>query len=229
MTAAPTIEDAFITKSGNSTWGEVYISNPTTAGMVKTTLHNYVSSICQTELDAVNICVPITQTSYISNLRFRVALAYNVTPLSFACVKTYVCSSGDNCGTDSCTTYNTSAYNTKSNLQLYDMILVSPNPVTAMTSTVSSGNAVIKFTPPSNTFVQYYAITLLQGSNILTDGLWLKYNTSGGISVMNLTNGVQYTLRVFPISEDGLTGASNSINFTPVNPCTQPSCTFTIT
>lgn len=230
MTASPSINNVFLTNSGYL-YGIVFISNTTTgaSGMVKTTLHDYVGGVCQTsELAANTSCIPVTSSPYISNLNYMVTLIYSSASLpSSGCVRTYICSNETTCPT--CTLYSTSAYNSKTNLPVDYSLGTYPEAVYGINITLGDRSAVVKFTPPTNTYVTYYELTLTQGSSYLVNGLFSLYNSSGGIPINNLTNGLQYNLSIRAISDDGYFGNPVSVNFTPIQPCTQPACSFTIT
>ena len=232
MVANPSIASVIATKSATVTTALVFIENTAfTNGMVKALLHEYLGGVCDTTQYAIAAsCVPVTQNSYISGLRYLYELSMPFLT-NYVCARTYQCISGENCSANTCTTYNTSYYQSRSNVFVDYGLGNTPSAVSNMTKTEGDTYTIIKWTPPSNAPVTYYEVQLMQGSTIYAGWLYTLYSTSGGINVMNLKNGTTYRLYVRPISDDGYIGNSNYIDFTPIEPppsCTTPICSFSV-
>lgn len=230
MVANPEITNVIATQSVGTVRCMIAIrNNLSTKGMVKTQTSEYSGGICTTNIyKELFHCISPSPYIYISGIQWLLIGAFTpATMPSALCVKTYQCTSGEDCSAVTCTSYSTSPYWTKSNIYIDYGLGVTPSVVTNTSVTPGDQNLIFKWTQPSNAPVTYNGVALYQGTTPLVSG-YIIYSTSGGLSVSNLTNGVTYTLEVSAMSDDGRQGAAISISGTPIAPCTPPSCSFNI-
>ncbi len=231
MTANPEITNVIATQSGGTVRCLIAIRNYlSTEGMVQTSIKGYSGGIC---LDAaykvLYNCISPSVSTYISGVQWMLIGVFTPSTMPSAlCVATYQCISGENCPSQLCTTYNSTPYWSKINVYVDYGLGVIPNAVTNTSVTSADRNLVFRWTPPDNAPVTYYGITLYQETTSLQSG-YIIYNSSGGLSVSNLQNDVEYRLEVYGLSDDGRVGSLVSITGIPASSCITPACNFNLT
>lgn len=232
MVANPEITNVIATQAAGTVRCLTAIrNNLATSGMARTQISQYSGGNCitGTYIESFNCIYPSIST-YISGVQSILLLGvFTPTPMPSAlCVRTYQCVSGENCPGVTCSSYNTSPYQTKYNIPIDYGLGITPGVVTNISVTPGDKNLVFKWNPPTNAPVTYYAVDLYQGTIFLQGG-FVIYNTSGGLPVSGLTNGVGYRLEISAVSDDGYQGPVVSISGTPIAPCVLPVCNINIT
>jgi hypothetical protein len=228
MTANPSRIDVAVTTSGTSTTAQVLTENTGTTGMSTAVMSNY-TTVCTTPTIAISGCLNVSANPYIQSLYSWNVLQLTTQALNNICIATFNCSSGDSCANLTCTTWNTIPYNRKSNVIAETSPGITPDAVGNLT--LVPGDTIINasWTAPTNTSIFCYNINVIDntaGNVLIIDGSLLQSRTN--VLISNLTNNHAYVVTISSRSRDAILSKPSAKTATPVPPCTQPICNFTV-
>ena len=231
MTASPSLSYVSVTRNN------IFPSVPITKfmalvqnnsdGMVKMKVFNYDTGICVEDPSTfISYCLKPSYNEHFSTMWDYITMTSSTAAYNKCCLRLYTCSSGEGatCGSPSCTTWNTSYASGVNNISIDPYFGNTPAAVSGFTLTpASSGLDAYWGDSGQTTSIFAYQVILKEVSsgNILADNF---LNNSGSEHIGNLTNGVNYELRVRALSFDGKYGPWSYKTASPLSPCTTPTC-----
>lgn len=218
MAASPSFNYIEATKGGIGVMTFIaLVNNSGSRGMIRLKAFDKTSGACLEDTDMqTDQCIEASFNTYIPDGLFSLAYAMKFSGGQYntACLRAYVCTSGDACPS-SCGTYSTSASATSDNISVTMAANVTPNLVTNLILTPGNGTITATWTEPNNTSIFAYLIALTRVSDNVE--LARGYVRSNSLNMVNLTNGTQYSLRVIPMSYDFRSGNGVTQTATPVS------------
>lgn len=222
--ANPNIDDVTVNYDGSSTQVLILSNNSDGYGYQK------LDVISGGVVKGSDIrCVNIRQLPFYS--KTSVYLSGLVQPIDY--VKAYRCSTdtNQNCSvippTCSSMTLTDSFY---SGMYAISTNNTPPGMPSGLAIVPGDGNLNIKWNNVSDpsgisSVFAYYLIMEDAGTTVVVGHV---LNTNRNITIGGLTNGKTYTIQVQAVSHSNVAGSQATGSGTPIAPCTQPSCTFTI-
>lgn len=174
-----------------------------------------------------DLCVQKMSNIYINDLYY---LSNNykqtTTSASSACLRVYICNSGEDCDTMSCSEWNSSFNSSLNNIPILDIFGNIPIAVSNLTLTPGDEQITVSWGDDGQTTsIWAYHVALYEDETLLIDG-WTIQNKR---VIHNLTNGTLYKVMVMAGSFDGYEGPWTEKTATPVVSCTIINCGFVVT
>ncbi len=226
MSANPIIKAVSATKDATADTLIMALLENNARGMVQ--MRAYLSSSCVNEDAAMrrDWCVEPSSNIYIPEL-YKLVHTYKpvTTTATSACLRAYICNSGENCDTLACSGWNSSFNSERNNISMDNAFGNTPIAVSNLTLTPGDESISVSWGDVNQTTsIWAYEVILEQATTQMVSGSRLK-NT---MIISNLTNGTAYKVSVRALSFDGYRGPLTAQSATPVAPCIQPVITATI-